>query len=336
METQTIRIAIVLLNWNGKKWLEKFLPALILFSKEADIFIVDNASEDDSVEYVKAKFPHINLILNSENNGYAKGYHDALTKIKADYFVLLNSDVEVTENWLNPIILLMEDNSSIAACQPKILDYNNRKQFEYAGASGGFIDYLGYPYCRGRIFDDIEKDTGQYDDVKEIFWASGACIFIRSIAYHEVGGLDEDFFAHQEEIDLCWRLKNRGYKIMVQPSSIVYHVGGGTLAVGSSFKTKLNFRNNLYMLFKNLPIYILLFLLPLRLLLDGLAAIIFITKPQGIKHVISIIQAHFEFYLMIPKLITKRSINKDTNNERYPFSIIYQNKILRKRRFLDL
>ena len=338
MEAQKIKIAIVLLNWNGKTWLEKFLPHLVRCSEQADIFIVDNASEDKSIDYVRSSFPKINLILNSKNHGYAKGYYDALSKIKADYFVLLNSDVEVTENWINPIIRLMQEDITIAACQPKILDYNNRNKFEYAGASGGFIDYLGYPFCRGRIFDDIEEDKGQYDDLKEIFWATGACIFIRSNAYHQVGGLDEDFFAHQEEIDLCWRLKNAGYKIMVEPSSIVYHVGGGTLAVGSPLKTKLNFRNNLYLLFKNLPFYVLLFLLPLRLLLDAIAAFSFITKKQGLEHVMAIVRAHFEFYFMIPKLMIKRRGINNSNiiGGRFPYSIIYKNKILGIKRFSDL
>lgn len=271
METQKIKTAVIILNWNGKAWLEKFLPTLQEYSQEATIFVADNASTDDSVDYVKINFPTVKIIINASNGGYAKGYNDVLKHIDSEYFVLINSDIEVTAGWLSPIIALMDNDKQIAACQPKILDYNNKNNFEYAGASGGFIDNLGYPFCRGRIFDSVEEDKGQYNDAIEVFWATGACLFVRAVHYNEVGGLDEDFFAHQEEIDMCWRLKNKGYKIMVEPKSVVYHVGGGTLNAGSPFKTHLNFRNNLFMLFKNLPTSSLFTIIPMRLVLDGVA-----------------------------------------------------------------
>jgi len=306
METQKIKIAVVVLNWNGKSWLEKFLPTLVNHSKEATVFITDNASTDGSVSFVKDNFPSVKVIVNAKNGGYAKGYNDALKQIDAEYFVLINSDIEVTDGWLSPIISLMDSDKQIASCQPKILDYNSKTKFEYAGASGGFIDNLGYPFCRGRIFDFLEEDKGQYNDATEVFWATGACIFVRADSFWEVGGFDADFFAHQEEIDLCWRMKSKGHKIMVEPKSIVYHVGGGTLDAGSPFKTHLNFRNNLKMLFKNLPLPYLFFIIPIRLVLDGVAALSFLNKPKGIGHLFAVMKAHFAFYFEIPKLITKR------------------------------
>jgi len=307
METQKIDIAVVILSWNGIEWIKTFLPTIIDKSSNANIYVADNASTDGTVEYIKENFTNVNVIQNYSNEGYAMGYNDALKNLNEKYFVLINSDIEVTDNWLNPIIDLMEDNIDIAACQPKILDYNIRNKFEYAGASGGYIDTLGYPYCRGRIFSDIEEDNNQYDDIKEVFWASGACLFVRSENFKEVNGFDNDFFAHQEEIDLCWRLKNRGYKVMVNPQSVVYHVGGGTLNSTSPFKTYLNFRNNLFMLYKNLPFLKLLITLLFRLPLDGIAAITFLKKEDGIGHLFSILRAHLIFYISIPLLTIKRS-----------------------------
>ncbi len=338
METQKIKTAVVVLNWNGKAWLEKFLANLVKHSQESTVFVADNASTDDSVDFVKSNFPSVKIIINASNGGYAKGYNDALKQIDAEYFVLINSDIEVTEDWLSPIIDLMDSDKKIAACQPKLLDYKKRNTFEYAGASGGFIDNLGYPFCRGRIFDDIEEDKGQYNDAIEVFWATGACLFVRSSHYNEVGSLDEDFFAHQEEIDLCWRLKNKGYKIMVQPKSVVYHVGGGTLNAGSPFKTHLNFRNNLFMLFKNLPTFSLFTTIPTRLLLDGVAALTFLNKPKGLKHVLAIAKAHFTFYFEIPKLIAKRQKINQKNNliGKVDWSILLRNKIKGIKRFSDL
>jgi len=338
MEAQKIKTAVVVLNWNGKDWLAKFLPALVKNSTDATIFVADNASADDSIEFVKNNFPSVRIIINTENGGYAKGYNDALKQIDAEYFILINSDIEVTENWLNPIINLMDADSNIAACQPKLLDYNNKNMFEYAGASGGFIDNLGYPFCRGRVFDSIEQDKGQYNDAREVFWATGACFFLRATCFNEINGLDEDFFAHQEEIDLCWRLKNKGYKIMVQPKSVVYHVGGGTLNAGSPFKTHLNFRNNLKMLFKNLPLPYLFLVIPIRLLLDGLAAITFLKQKNGHSHFFAIARAHFAFYFSIPKLISKRQkiSQKSKLLAKMDWSILYKNKISGIKYFSDL
>ena len=219
METQKIKTAVVILNWNGKHWLEKFLANVIGESPNAEVIVADNNSTDGSVSYLQEYYPNIRIIHNDGNYGYAKGYNLALKQIDSEYFVLLNSDIQVTKDWISPIISLMDSDQTISACQPKILDYNNKNKFEYAGASGGFIDKFGYPFCRGRIFDDLEKDKEQYNDATEVFWATGACLFVRASHFFEAGELDEDFFAHQEEIDLCWRLKNKGYKIMVEPKS---------------------------------------------------------------------------------------------------------------------
>lgn len=338
METQKIKIAVVVLNWNGKSWLEKFLPILVNHSKEATVFVTDNASTDGSVSFVKDNFPTVQVIINNKNGGYAKGYNDALKQIDAEYFVLINSDIEVTDGWLSPIISLMDSDELIAACQPKLLDYNNRATFEYAGASGGFIDNLGYPFCRGRVFGNLEEDKGQYNDAIEVFWATGACLFVRAEHYNAIGCLDEDFFAHQEEIDLCWRLKNKGFKVMVEPKSVVYHVGGGTLNAGSPFKTHLNFRNNLFMLFKNLPTSSLFTIIPMRLVLDGVAALTFLNKAKGLEHVLAIAKAHFSFYFAIPKLIAKRQKINQKNSlvGKMYWSILVKNKMNGTKRFSEL
>ena len=338
METQKINTAVVILNWNGIKWIQKFLPTIIEKSNEANIYIADNASNDESVDFVNNNYPSVKIIQNSSNEGYAKGYNDALKKLDEKYYILINSDIEVTDNWINPIINLMEQDTSIAACQPKILDYTNRDNFEYAGASGGYIDNLGYPFCRGRIFSDLEKDVNQYDDIKEVFWASGACLFIRAESFKDINGFDNDFFAHQEEIDLCWRLKNNGFKVMVNPKSTVFHVGGGTLKSASPFKTYLNFRNNLFMLFKNLPFLKLLVTLLLRLPLDGIAALTFIKKEKGILHVLSVLRAHLVFYVSIPLLFIKRvRINqKDNLVGKSNFSILYKYYIMGIKKFSEL
>jgi hypothetical protein len=246
--------------------------------------------------------------------------------------------VEVSGNWIAPIIDLMDSDKNIAACQPKLLDYNNRDKFEYSGASGGFIDRFGYPFCRGRIFDCLEEDCGQYNDAIEVFWATGACIFLKTEAFWEVGGFDEEFFAHQEEIDLCWRLKNKGYKIMVEPSSVIYHVGGGTLDAGSPFKTHLNFRNNLKMLFKNLPLPSLFVVIPIRLLLDAVAAITFLKQKNGFSHFFAIVKAHFAFYFAIQKLISKRQKISQKNNlvGKMNYSILVKNKLKGIKNFSNL
>ena len=246
-----MKIAVVILNWNGKDLLNKFLPSIIEYSEGAQIYVADNASTDDSVDFVIQNHPSVKIIQNQVNGGYAKGYNDALKTLSEDIYVLLNSDVEVTPNWLDPIISKFSKDNSIAAAQPKILDYKNKEYFEYAGAAGGYLDKLGYPFCRGRIFNTLEKDNGQYNDTTEIFWASGACLFVRANAFWEAGALDEDYFAHQEEIDLCWRIKAKGGKIIYDGSSEVFHVGGATLDSGSPEKTFYNFRNSLFNLLKN-------------------------------------------------------------------------------------
>ena len=293
-----MRTAIVILNFNGKSWLEKFLPTVILHSSISEIFVIDNASTDDSIHYLKENFPSVSIIINKENHGFAGGYNVGLKSIKADIYCLLNSDVEVTKNWIEPVLNLFERDKNIAAIQPKILSFSDKTKFEFAGAAGGFIDNVGYPFCRGRNFETIEKDSGQYDDETEIFWASGCALFIRSSDFWADNGFDERFFAHQEEIDLCWRLKNAGKKIFYTHRSTVYHVGGGTLNKTNPTKTFLNFRNNLTMLVKNLPFVTLLWVIPLRLILDGFAAI-FLAKKEGFPHFIAVLKAHFSFYSQI-------------------------------------
>jgi len=338
METQKINTAIIILNWNGIDLLKKFLPTLIAKSKNANIYIADNASTDNSIKFLEDNFTSIKILQNKTNCGFAGGYNHALSNLHEEFFILINSDIEVTDNWISPIIELLKKDKFISACQPKILDYNNKEKFEYAGASGGFIDFLGYPFCRGRIFNHIENDFNQYEDIKEVFWASGACLFIRSKHFNEVNGFDNDFFAHQEEIDLCWRLKNLGYKVMVNPESIVYHVGGGTLNSSSPFKTYLNFRNNLFMLFKNLHNLSLFSVLFLRLFLDGIAALSLLTKKKGLTHLLAVLRAHFSFYMSLPSLIKKRSLIKQKNNliGRFNFIILIKFYFKKIRKFSEL
>lgn len=305
------KLAVVILNWNGKNWLEKFLPSVVHFSQDADVYVIDNLSTDNSLEYLNTNFPTVKIIKNNKNYGFAGGYNVGLKQIKAEYFCLLNSDVEVTENWINPVIGLFEKKPEVSAIQPKVLSYNNKKYFEFAGAGGGLIDNLGYPYCRGRVFDDVEEDHGQYNDETEIFWASGCCFFIRSKDFWEQNGFDERFFAHQEEIDLCWRLINTGKKIYYTGKSTVYHVGGGTLNKQSAQKTYLNIRNNLSMMLKNLPFPKLIGLIFFRLCLDGVAGIYFGFK-HGVPHLWAVVRAHFGFYAQLPgtwKLRQKKQID---------------------------
>lgn len=266
-------VAVVILNFNGRKYLEQFLPSVLATTYvNIKIVVADNASTDDSVLFLKQNYPTVDLILLKENYGFARGYNEALRYVDADYYVLLNSDVEVTAGWIEPVIALMEKDETIAAAQPKLLSFFDKTSFEYAGASGGYIDYLGYPFSRGRIFDVVEKDIGQYDNVQQIFWATGAAMFVRASVYEALGGLDPYFFAHQEEIDLCWRMQLAGYKIYVVPESVVYHVGGGTLPKGNSLKTYLNFRNNLIMLFKNMTGFRKYATLLVRFNLDAISA----------------------------------------------------------------
>ncbi|MBA3706066.1 MAG: glycosyltransferase family 2 protein [Bacteroidetes bacterium] len=336
-----MKVAVVILNWNGKKFLEIFLPSVIAYnSSYAEIIIADNASTDDSVSFLRTKFPHIRIIQNNVNSGFAKGYNDALKEVKADYYVLLNSDVEVTPLWMDGIIKLMDSDKSIAACQPKIKAYDNKNYFEYAGAAGGFIDKYGYPFCRGRILERIEEDRGQYDDLREVFWATGACLFVRAEYYHHIQGFDEDFFAHMEEIDLCWRLKNIGYKVMYCPDSNVYHVGGGTLNKTSPRKTYLNFRNNLILICKNHPPEFLFLKIWLRMNLDGVAAIKFLLSGQ-FSHFVAVLKAHKSFYATLKTTIKKRSQLKKqvveyTTSAVYLHSIVVDFYIRKKRTFKEI
>ena len=332
-------VAIVILNWNGRNFLERFLPS-VLASVYADkrIIVADNGSTDDSLVFLQQHYPQIEIIQNSSNEGFAKGYNTALRKTESDYYILLNSDVEVTPGWIGPVIELMEKDRSIAACQPKLLSWDNKKQFEYAGASGGWLDRFGYPFMRGRIFDICEEDNGQYDEATPCFWASGAALFVRAAVYREMGGLDEYFFAHQEEIDLCWRMQLAGYSIFVQPSSVVYHVGGGTLPKGNNRKTFLNFRNNLIMLAKNLPLGEVLWKIPFRVSLDVLSALRGLMRGDG-GYFIAILKAHIHFIVWI-LLYKKRSVfpvkKGGKLNGWYRGSVVWAYFVRKKKTFLEI
>jgi len=300
------KVAIVILNFNGKHFLEQFLPSVLSNSEGAKIVVADNGSTDQSAEFVQETFPEIEVIRLSENKGFCGGYNAVLKQVQSTYYVLLNSDVEVTPNWLQPVIHLMDSDPAIAAAQPKILSQRDKNKFEYAGAAGGLIDILGYPFCRGRIFNSLEEDNGQYNDTVPIFWASGACLFMRADRYNEMGGLDEDFFAHMEEIDLCWRLTRAGYTIYYQGQSTVYHVGGGTLSASNPRKTYFNFRNGLSLLVKHQRFSSLIWKFPLRILLDWVAALHFLTTGSGI-HAKAVIIAHLSFIKKIRQEIVKRA-----------------------------
>ncbi len=300
-----MKVAIVILNWNGAALLRRFLPSVLECSRDADIYVVDNASTDDSVEVLKDSFPQVHIIQNDQNLGFTGGYNEGLKSIEADVYCLLNSDVKVTDSWLDPILSLFKKDQDIAIVQPKILDLNRPEYFEYAGAGGGFVDKLGYPFCRGRIFQALEEDKGQYDDITEIFWATGACMFIRSAVFKELGGFDEDYFAHQEEVDLCWRAKNAGHKVFYVGHSKVYHLGGFTLKNSNPHKTFLNFRNSLYTIVKNLPPKSALPILFSRLLLDGIAALRFLFQFRA-KHAWAIFRAHLSFYRNFRRTYKKR------------------------------
>ena len=331
-----IKVAVVILNWNGQKFLEKFLPSVVEYSSGAEVIIADNDSKDNSVEFLKQNYPDLRIIINKENGGYAKGYNDALAEIDAEYYVLLNSDIEVTPNWVMPVIEVMDADKSIAAAQPKLLAYNQKDEFEYAGAAGGFIDKYGYPFCQGRVFGHLEKDLGQYEEIREIFWASGAAMFVRAEKFWEIGGLDEDFFAHMEEIDLCWRLKNSGYKIMYVPNSKIYHVGGGTLPKGTARKTYLNFRNNFALLFKNLPKNRVVKTFIARLVLDGVASIRFLTEGH-LGDSFAVFRAHMHFYAHISSLRKKRKMLTQSNVSMiYKKNLVFEHFLFRKSKFTDL
>ncbi len=330
-------VAVVILNWNGISFLKQFLPTVVEYSSPHTIIVADNASTDDSVSWVKMNFPQVRIIQNNENGGFAKGYNDALKLVETDFYLLLNSDVEVTENWLVPLLEAMQD-PEIGGCQPKIKSFHSKDSFEYAGAAGGFIDRYHYPFCRGRMFDDVEKDNAQYDFSVPVFWASGACMLIRAELYWKAGGLDERFFAHMEEIDLCWRIQHLGYRFLAVPASTVYHVGGGTLNYNNPRKTFLNFRNNLLMIHKNQGAA-LWWVLVRRLALDGIAALVFLLQGKP-KHFWAIFTAHLAFYRMIPSSKIERkkwkAKHQICSSGVYDGSIIWANKIQKIKRFTDL
>jgi len=299
-------VAVVILNYNGRNYLKQFLPSVIQFSGNAKIIVADNASTDDSIHFLETEYgSQIDILKMDRNRGYSGGYNYALNKIEASYFVLLNSDVEVTTGWIPPVIQLLKSDAMIAAAQPKILSYHDKHKFEYAGAAGGYIDSLGYPFCRGRIFSHIEVDRGQYNDARQVFWATGACLFVNAGIFKKSGGFDEDFFAHMEEIDLCWKLNRDGYKIYYQGESKVYHVGGGTLATTNPRKTHLNFRNGLTLLIKNLPSTELLWKLPIRLTLDWMAALLFLINGKPADF-LAVLKAHRNFVKNLKSDLNKR------------------------------
>ena len=316
------KIAVVILNWNGAKLLEQFLPSVVAYSDEATVYVADNASTDNSIEFIKQQFPSVKIIQNTDNFGFAKGYNEALKNVEENYYALVNSDIEVTENWLTPIVNMFETQPKTAIIQPKLLDFKMKTHFEYAGGAGGFIDKYGYPFCRGRIFGTIEEDRNQYDDEIEIFWATGACFFIRKEVFRTLNGFDDHFFAHQEEIDLCWRAFNLGYNSKYTSKSVVYHVGGATLNDGNPRKTFLNFRNSLLMLVKNLPKNQIILVIFMRMILDGLAGFQFILKGK-LRHFFAILKAHYSFYTLANKFYKKRNIIQKSNYFKIK-SIVYR------------
>ena len=347
-DSQTLpSVAVVILNYNGIKLLEKYLPSALKTSyPNCRVYVADNASKDDSVSFLKQHFPEVPIIQLKQNHGFAKGYNKALQNLEEDYFVLLNSDVQVPEGWLDPLIQLMESNKNIAAVQPKVKSLREPESFEHAGAAGGWIDFLGYPFCRGRILDTVEKDKGQYDQVTEIFWASGACMAIRGPLFKVFGGFDNDFFAHMEEIDLCWRMKRAGYKIMFTPRSTVYHYGGGTLGYQSPYKAYLNFRNSYYVLLKNESPLRMAYLIPIRLCMDTFAAVVFLLQRKWL-HAQAVIGAFFSFFLALITFIKKRldidlliqkvRISPQPNRQGIlPKSIVFQYYVMGKRFFSKL
>ena len=333
-----MKVAVVILNYNGKKFLEQFLPNVIANCDPnlAEIVVADNASTDESVAFMRKRFPEIRLIENGSNGGFATGYNLALRQIEAQYYVLLNSDIEVAPHWIEPVIEMMDKDPQIAACQPKILSYYHKEHFEYAGASGGFIDKYGYPFCRGRVFQNLEKDEHQYDTPMEVFWATGACMFVRADLYHQLGGLDDSFFAHMEEIDLCWRLKNAGFKVYCCPQSWVFHIGGGTLPKNSPRKTYLNFRNNLSLLVKNLPKHRVHRIILYRIFLDWVAAFKFLIEgcPKDFRMVF---KAHWDFYKRLKELREKRRCSEHKLVSCiYRKNIVFESIVRGKKKFSEL
>lgn len=314
------KVAIVILNWNGREFLEKFLAGVVEHSS-ARIVVVDNGSTDDSVEWMRKNFANVELICLGHNYGFTGGYNRSLPMVEAQYYILLNSDIEVTPGWVEPLVALMDSDPLIAAVQPKVRSYSYSHYFEYAGASGGFIDILGYPFCRGRVIGECEKDEGQYDSVREIFWATGAAFMVRAELYHRSGGLDDNFFAHQEEIDLCWRFKRQGFKVMASPDSVIYHVGAGTLPVWSPFKTYLNFRNNIAMLYKNLSIMRFILVYCVRFGTDFLRFLSYVTCVK-FDFAVAILRGHRDFWRMRSRLDRHKAYGFGKVSEIYRGSIV--------------
>lgn len=335
-------IAIVILNWNGEKLFPRFLPSVIENSHDdgIEIIVADNGSSDGSIQLLKKDFPQVKILELEENYGFARGYNEALKQIESEYYILLNSDVEVTPGWINPIIQIFKENPEVAAVQPKILSWNKKDEFEYAGAAGGHIDKLGFPFCRGRVLNVNEKDEGQYDEVASIFWASGACMAVRSALFHKAGGFDSDFWAHMEEIDLCWRLKSMGYKIMYTPYSKVFHLGGASLSYDNPRKLYLNFRNSLWLLYKNLPSKKFCKVMVTRLLLDGLAAFKLLAEGNA-KGFMSVLKAHYSYYKSLPILRKKRKELMNISSQKWHDEIHYKSIIWKfylegKRKFSEM
>jgi GT2 family glycosyltransferase len=321
------KVTVAILNWNGLGHLKTFLPSVVSFSKEARILVIDNASRDGSVDWIKSTFPEVELVIFTENHGFTGGYNLGLKYVKTPYAVLLNSDVEVSHGWLLPLLFRMESDPEVAACQPKILAYKAKNRFEYAGASGGFLDVMGYPFCRGRFFDYCEKDKGQYNQSSKVFWATGACMMVRVKDYFEVGGLETQFFAHMEEIDLCWRFHHRGKSVWAEPGSVVYHLGGGTLSAISPKKTFLNFRNGLCLLYINDLEHDIYWKLPVRLILDGIAGLRFLFQGD-VQNCFAIIKAHFSFYGNIRYWYQKRQTNRQLKTTEVQEGIVYRGSIV--------
>ena len=335
------KVAVVILNWNGEKLLEEFIPSVVKTIPDfATLIVADNASNDNSIEFLKLNYPQVTIVQNDKNYGFAQGYNEALKKVDAEYLVLLNSDVETSNNWIEPIVNFMDSHPETGACQPKILDYKNKNVFEYAGASGGFIDALGFPFCRGRIFNDLEIDSNQYNTPSSIFWSTGACMFIRKKVFDELNGFDSSFFAHMEEIDLCWRIHRLGFNIYCIPESKVYHLGGGTLKKLNPQKTYLNFRNNLTMLIKNGNSNLFWGRFLLKMTLDGIAGLKFLLEGSPL-HTLSVLKAHFYIYKNFSRILKQRKKLKKTLgfpkiNSIYGKSIVVSYYLLNKKKFSEL
>ncbi len=331
-----VKVAIVILNWNGRSMLERFMPSVTACCGDADIVVADNGSSDDSVAFLQLHYPQVRLILLDKNYGFAEGYNKALAQVEAEYYVLLNSDVECTPGWIEPVVSMMERDPQVAIAQPKLLMYDQKDTFEYAGGAGGFIDRYGYPFCRGRLFNTLEKDHGQYDDECDIFWATGAAMFVRASVWKELGGLDGDFFAHMEEIDFCWRTYLAGYSVRYCPQSVLYHVGGGTLPKSSPFKTELNFRNNLSMLYKNLPEGRRERVLFMRMWLDRVAALKFLFEGHRGEY-LAVRKAHKQYRAWKPQLAEKRkACGRFEVPQVYQGLLLPEYYLLGRKRFSDL